>query len=136
MPDSEKGDDSLLRYLLLFAGLYLTLRLAHSFIYSVISSAYYIPVATILISGGYASHRFVRDKDRPFSALEKRKITFGAFLAALAIDSTFVFREKLIEGNNCGNTFISRQIFNLFVLWTVFGPMTRYLFERDRRSDQ
>ncbi|HUL00523.1 MAG TPA: ABZJ_00895 family protein [Nitrospirota bacterium] len=132
MIDNEQ-DISILKYVGLFALVYFILRLAASIFLSMVHAEYYKTVLIIGVSASLSAFRFIEENDRILSKTERTKLIIGTFLCVILINASYLLRERMIFGDGIGPRFIADQVLDLFILWLVFGPVSKDIYKRRQK---
>ncbi len=125
-----------LKYIGLFAAAYCILFLTVSILLSILAvhmgGIYY---SIIFGAASVPVYLFRKENGRMYTQTEKRKLIFGTFLCALVLDSMLATRGAMPVMRS-GYAFLVSQIFNLFILWYLFGPLSKGLYKKNAgRSD-
>ena len=130
----DKQDISVLKYVGLFALAYFVLRLAASIFLSMIHAEYYKTILIIGVSASLPAYRFLEEYGRIFSKIERTKLLIGTFLFVILINASYLVREKMIFGVGIGYRFISDQVLDCFLLWFIFGPVMKNVYNRRQKQ--
>jgi hypothetical protein len=131
-----KDDQSrpVLKYIGFFAAAYCILYLTVSILLSILvvhmGSIYY---SIIFGAASVPVYLFRKENGRMYTQTEKRKLIIGTFLSALIIDSV-IATHGAMPVMRSGYAFIGFQIFNSFILWYIFGPLSKGLYKSTDRS--
>ncbi len=129
---NKEQDISVLKYVGLFALTFLVLRLIASIFLSIINAEYdnFLTILIIGPSAGFPAYKFVAENGRILSKSERFKIITGSLLCAIFINASYLLRERMIFGHGIGPRFITEQVMDFFILWIVFGPLSKDIYER------
>jgi hypothetical protein len=118
-----------IKYIGLFAITYSIFLLTISIILSMIGeymSGIYYAIA-ILGAGRVPVYRFLKENGRMYTKVEKIKLIVGTFLCALFINATGY---KMLSHNRLDYGILVGSVFNLFILWYIFGPLSQSISKR------
>ena len=133
MDDNEDGK-SILKYVGIFGFVYFILCLFLGLFLSLIHAEYYQTILVIGSSAAFAAYRFLEDNRRIFFTSEKFRMIVGSFLCVLITNLIFSARAKMMYGKGIGFAFIFIQVIDLFILWFVFGPVAKNVYQRRQQS--
>ncbi|MFA5072922.1 MAG: hypothetical protein WC539_03360 [Nitrospirota bacterium] len=123
----------ILKYVGLFALTYLILRLSLSIFLSIIQAEYYKTIFIVGVSASLPAYRFIEENGRLLSRIEITKLVVGTFLCVIFINASYIMRERIIFGEDIGYLFIAELLVDLFILWYVFGPVSKYICKRRQK---